>query len=79
MGTSTLNRTFSLKCPQCGTTGAPVRVESQTQAVIVLSIKCAACAREWTVEGDLPAFMTWLKPDRRRTARAPGSTNKSEA
>lgn len=78
MGTSTLNR-FSLKCQQCGTTGTPVRVESQTEAIIVLSVECPACAHVWTVEGDLPAFMTWLKPDRRRTAREPGSTNKSEA
>lgn len=68
MGISTVNRTFSLTCQQCGATGAPVRVESQTPSVIVMSIRCDACAHEWTVEGDLPAFMTWLKPDRRRQA-----------
>ena len=69
MGTSTLNRTFSLKCQHCGTTGSPIRVESQTETTILLSIECPSCAHLWTVEGDLPAFLMWLKPDRRRAAR----------
>ena len=60
---------FSLICQQCSTTGAPVRVESQTETVIILTMRCGACRHEWTVAGDLPAFMTWLKPDRRRQAR----------
>ncbi len=60
---------FSLMCQQCGTTGAPVRVESQTETVIILAIKCGACTNQWTVAGDLPAFMAWLKPDRRRHER----------
>lgn len=70
MDANTISRKqFSLICQQCGTTGAPVSVESQTETVIVLAIRCGACSHQWTVVGDLPAFMTWLKPDRRRQAR----------
>ena len=69
MGSSTRSRTFSFTCQECGATGTPVRVESQTPDVIVLSINCATCTHQWAIEGDLPAFMTWLKPDPRRSAR----------
>ena len=69
MNASTLSRKpFSLICQQCGTTGAPVRVESQTESALILAIRCGTCAHQWTVVGDLRTFMLWLKPDRRRQA-----------
>ena len=60
---------FSLICHQCRATGAPVRVESQTETAIILAIRCGACPHQWTAVGDLQTFMIWLKPDRRRHAR----------
>lgn len=68
MDTIATERKFSLKCRHCGATGAPVRVEAQSETDLVLSIRCGACAHQWTAVGSLPAFMLWLKPDRRRNA-----------
>ena len=46
-----------------------MRVEAQSDTDLVLAIRCGGCAHQWTAVGSLPAFMLWLKPDRRRNAR----------
>ena len=72
MLTNAPTRKFSLTCQQCGVTGVPVRVESQTPSTIALAIRCDACGHDWRAEGDLPAFLAWVKPDRRRAVRDAG-------
>jgi hypothetical protein len=62
---------FSLRCRHCNATGVPVRVESQTMTTLVLAVRCSACESEWTTQGDLPVFLAWVKPDRRRRERDP--------
>jgi hypothetical protein len=71
MSVSTIEPKFSLKCRHCGAAGVPVRVESQTTTTLVLALRCNACAVDWTTEGDLPVFLAWVKPDRRRKPREP--------
>jgi hypothetical protein len=71
MSVSTVEPRFSLKCRHCSANGVPVRVESQTMTTIVLALRCSACAMEWTTQGDLPVFLAWVKPDRRRRPREP--------
>lgn len=66
MPVSMLEQKFSLKCAQCGALGVPLRVDSQTPHTIVLALRCTACASTWTAKGDLPVFLAWVKPDRRR-------------
>jgi hypothetical protein len=66
MRVGTLERKFSLRCEQCDAIGVPLRVESQTESTLALALRCSACSREWTTQGDLPVFLAWVKPDRRR-------------
>jgi len=66
MRVAAIQRKFSLRCEQCEAIGVPLRVESQTESTIALALRCSACAREWTTRGDLPVFLAWVKPDRRR-------------
>ncbi len=66
MAIGVIDPKFSLKCRQCGDIGVPLRVESQTATTIVLALRCGVCALEWTTQGDLPVFLAWVKPDRRR-------------
>ena len=61
-----IHRNFSLKCRQCAAVGVPVRVDSQTPETIVLALQCLTCGLEWLTQGDLPVFLAWVKPDRRR-------------
>jgi hypothetical protein len=71
MQAETTERKFSLKCRQCAGLGVPLRVESQTPTTIVLALRCCVCGVEWIAEGDLPVFLAWVKPDRRRSPRYP--------
>jgi hypothetical protein len=73
MPLNVMEHKFSLKCRQCGATGVPVRVDSQTPTTIVLAVRCRSCALEWTAEGHLPVFLAWVKPDRRRRTSAGGT------
>ena len=60
---------FSLKCHRCAKLGVPLRVDSQTPTTIVIALRCNQCSVEWIANGDLPVFLAWVKPDRRRTPR----------
>jgi hypothetical protein len=63
-----MDREFSFWCQGCKSTGAPVRVESLSEAHLVLSIECGNCGHQWTTLFSLPAFMKWLRPERQRRA-----------
>ena len=63
-----MDREFSFWCQGCKSTGTPVRVESLSEAHLVLSIECGNCGHQWTTVFSLPAFMKWLRPARKRSA-----------
>ena len=69
MQAETIESRFSLKCRKCAGLGVPLRVDSQTPAIIVIALRCSQCQVEWVAKGDLPVFLAWVKPDRRRTRR----------
>jgi predicted Zn finger-like uncharacterized protein len=54
-----------MQCPECETDrGLPFRVQSKTSGEMLVSLRCAQCAHEWTVHRRTPLFAP--KPDRRR-------------
>ena len=61
---------FSLKCRQCAGMGVPLRVDAHTPATITIALRCSQCQVEWLAKGDLPVFLAWAKPDRRRHPRS---------
>jgi hypothetical protein len=58
---------FPLPCPACADkSGVPCRVAEEKAGRVGIWIRCARCAHEWELEGDLPPLMMKPKSDRRQ-------------
>jgi hypothetical protein len=56
---------FPTICPACNAkAGRPVRV-AKPALRIEISVRCDACAQEWTIDCDDPPLILIQKPDRR--------------
>lgn len=49
---------FPMRCPKCeAEEGRAWRVDSKTSAEVIVRLRCAACAHEWTVERQTPLLV----------------------
>ena len=59
---------FFIVCPHCQTEAViPLQVAEQHEYLEQISVRCEACAHEWTISIDNPPLIVRRKPDRRQS------------